>query len=444
MNAYIIDDNLNWKSLPWNKINEKIFLIQKKIYKASQRCDVYNTSKLQLDLINCNEIKIIAIEKVCKDIINNNKEKYFINNKEKHTLFQSLFKQVNLLSSYILFIREKISQYILYLCIKPEWEARFEPIIKSNITYLDIYSFHNRLINFFKNKLISQKNKKYGYYLKYQIDKKYIDLNYFIYKITCTSFIKTKISNWLNNQYFSEEYLYKIKKRSILLFNDSNNLFKFFIKIFYTGIEWYSFYDSLFKLQFYDYFIFKNNRYFQYKNYWIQVYLNKSQNYSKSYFFTILEALGFSYQNLKIFYIHAQRDKISFIDYFIKNNQLINILKQYKESSLIEIKQKVFNLFLYKIKNILYHKNLYEKWRPNINSIINECFKIINFQFIKWYQYYDEIISKESILEYYQIIDLILYKWIKKYFKDSDIHLLKINQTRILNLTNESFNVVHF
>lgn len=41
-----------WKTLPWSKIERCVFKLQKRIYKASQRDDIYQVHKLQNFLSN--------------------------------------------------------------------------------------------------------------------------------------------------------------------------------------------------------------------------------------------------------------------------------------------------------------------------------------------------------------------------------------------------------
>lgn len=434
--VFMSNDILTWDNLPWITMHEKLFLMQKKIYKASQVCDKCYLLKLRHNLINCEEIKKIAIQTICNNIIKSNKDKYFINDNEKNLLFHSLYKEIDIKSNNILLINEKIYQYIFYLCIKPEWEARFEPIMKSNINHLDIHDFHNKLINFFKDKQILKQN--YCYSFKDKIKIKYLDLDYLIYKISYSLYTNTKIKFWLNNQYFTENFIYELNEKNLYLDDSSNNLYAILKKIFYTGIEWISLCNHLYNYKFYHYSSCRFYRYFKYNNNWIKIITNNHKYFINS-FSLLSEALGLPLNKLKFFSINKK--KLFLFNFTIRNQEFINILKNCNFKSIIEISPKSFHTLVYKIKKILYHKNLDGKWRPNIGISLQKSLLKIRSKFLKWYNYYYYIISKESIKKYYQIIDSILFRWIKKYSKNSDINLLRINKKIIENIINNSLNI---
>jgi len=437
----IINNFSDWKSLPWNKINEKIFLLQKKIYKASEECDQKKVYKIQNYLINCSEVKLIAIEYVCKSIINYyinyNKERYYINDKEKESIFNYLLKKENILHDNIRYILEKINQYILYLCIKPEWEAKFEPVFQSSIYKIEIYNFHKRLIKFFTRKVLLKSYTKYGNHLYSYINNKYIDIDYYINKISSLNYVNAKIKIWLNYQYFSEESNNIIPEINVVSFNYQNNLYRILQKILYTGIEWYNL--NCIQRDSRSFYIFRYQRVFYLENNWININYtyNLSNNNFLNIFTIILEALGLNTNKLKFLSICSNKYNLYFFNYCIQTNQYQNILSSHNTKIIVKVTETTFRYFLKNIKIILYHKNFNNKWRPNTSLTLNKYLRNINLKFNLWCNYYYLVLSINTIKEYYEMLDNFLYNWLKKTYKTSQLKLLKNNKKLIHKQINK-------
>lgn len=136
-----------WKTLPWSKIERCVFKLQKRIYKASQRDDIYQVHKLQKLLIKSRYAKLLAIRKVTQD---NHGAKTagvdgvkYLTGKQRMRLSEELglhhrakplrrvwIPKPNSTEKRPLGIpvmRDRVLQALLKLALEPEWEARFEP-----------------------------------------------------------------------------------------------------------------------------------------------------------------------------------------------------------------------------------------------------------------------------------------------------------------------------
>ncbi len=58
---------VEWKNIPWKKLQRVVFRLQKRIYQASTRGDVKCVHKLQKLLLKSNAAKLLAVRKVTQD-----------------------------------------------------------------------------------------------------------------------------------------------------------------------------------------------------------------------------------------------------------------------------------------------------------------------------------------------------------------------------------------
>jgi hypothetical protein len=58
---------VEWNTIPWQKLERKVFKLQKRIYKASQRGDVKAVRKLQKTLLHSWSAKCLAVRRVTQD-----------------------------------------------------------------------------------------------------------------------------------------------------------------------------------------------------------------------------------------------------------------------------------------------------------------------------------------------------------------------------------------
>jgi len=219
--SYYLNIDSSWKHFPWKKISTRVVLLQKKIFEAARKNNKLQIYKIQNYLLNCNEAKIFAIENIINSINNYydfyNEEKYICSDEEKFIIFKyifSIYSQVKILKSKVLIIIEKIKQYLIYLCLQPEWQARFN----YNIVLQNKYFTRNPISNFY---LIEVCNINIKYYSNF-------NFNHLIDKLKSLPYIQKHIQFWFQNRYFT-------KKKSFCLLS---NLLK---KIWLLGLDWYKF-----------------------------------------------------------------------------------------------------------------------------------------------------------------------------------------------------------
>ena len=135
-----------WKTIPWQKLERKVFKLQKRIYQASQRGDVKTTRRLQKMLMKSWSAKCLSVRRVTQD--NQGKKTAGVDGIKSLTPKQRLILVENLkLCSKVAPTRrvwipkpgkdekrplgiptmnDRALQALVKLALEPEWEARFE------------------------------------------------------------------------------------------------------------------------------------------------------------------------------------------------------------------------------------------------------------------------------------------------------------------------------
>ena len=139
-------ENINsWKDIRWTNVEEKVFRLQLRIYKAAANKEFEKVYKLQKLLISSSYAKYLSVRRVTQD--NNGKKTPGID-KVLITSPSERFKLANRLklngkSSPILrtyipagpgkqrplgipTIEDRAKQMLAYLALCPQWEAKFE------------------------------------------------------------------------------------------------------------------------------------------------------------------------------------------------------------------------------------------------------------------------------------------------------------------------------
>ena len=65
--ARIENPMMEWKNIPWRKLERRVFKLQKRIFKASERGDVKTVKRLQRTLIRSWSAKCLAVRRVTQD-----------------------------------------------------------------------------------------------------------------------------------------------------------------------------------------------------------------------------------------------------------------------------------------------------------------------------------------------------------------------------------------
>src|SRR6266545_1356060 len=136
-----------WNDLPWKTIEQRVFKLQKRIYRASQRGDQPTVHKLQRLLMKSWSAKCVAVRKVTQD--NQGKKTAGVDGvkaltpPQRQHLVQTLHLTEQALPTRRVWIpkpnstekrplgiptiRTRAEQTLVKLALEPEWEAKFEP-----------------------------------------------------------------------------------------------------------------------------------------------------------------------------------------------------------------------------------------------------------------------------------------------------------------------------
>lgn len=206
-----ININSEWQYLPWKQINGRVLLIQKKIFEASKQNNLKILNKAKNTLLNSSEVKLFAINKIINNIDHYySNEKYLLKDIDKFYIFKYMFYTNILLKTKVKFFVEKIKEYLIFLCLEPEWKARLKQYysLENKIEKQQYLSSKKNIENLNWNKLISH-NKFSPYisnYIYYWIKNKFFVYNkYYIFQYLPSLLLKIY---QLNEQW----YLYKLQK----------------------------------------------------------------------------------------------------------------------------------------------------------------------------------------------------------------------------------------
>jgi RNA-directed DNA polymerase len=136
-----------WNTIPWRKLERKVFKLQKQIYQASQRGDIRTVRKLQKLLMKSWSAKCLAVRKVTQE--NKGRKTAGVDGVKSLEPSQrfALIKQLKLKDKSqptrrvwipkpgkdekrplgIPTMYERALQALVKLTLEPEWEAKFEP-----------------------------------------------------------------------------------------------------------------------------------------------------------------------------------------------------------------------------------------------------------------------------------------------------------------------------
>lgn len=423
MQFYNLNHNTIWKSLPWQTIKIRIFMMQKKIYKASKACKKSLLYKWQNKLLNCNEVKIIAIDTIFTYISKYysiyNFEKYNINDKFKFFIFKYIFCEYkyNILVKNLL---ESIKQYIIYLCIKPEWEAKFEPIFSNDYSYQKKYIFQERLISFFNLINIKTLNKniyKNILYNHYQVIIKYIDPKYIIDKFQSLPYISYCLQSWLDNN-FIERFLYSEN----MIFEVNNLLlYELLYKVLCTGIDWFNLKDIEIesKSKIYSSSIYFGLYFNIYNNSFI--YLNRRSSLLFNYIFI---SLGLNSSFIKFCNRKAYNNKIVY-NLLESNISIIN--KEFHIHNLDFLSKVLLN----QVKLIIYKKDLFGRWRAKKYLKLSNILLLFINKLSKFYQIFCFSIDMKILHYLRKKINILILIWLRKKYKKAKIDNYLLNENFI-------------
>lgn len=202
---------VEWKDIPWKKLQRTVFRLQKRIYQASIRGDVKCVHKLQKLLLKSQAAKYLAVRKVTQDNSGkltagidgikalNEAERVELANKIKLDCKAKPVRRVWIPKPNntekrplgIPTMRDRALQALVKLAIEPEWEAKFEP---------NSYGFRpNRCTQDAIEAIFNSIHQKTKYVLDADIEGCFDNINheYLLDKLNAPSNIRRQIKAWL-------------------------------------------------------------------------------------------------------------------------------------------------------------------------------------------------------------------------------------------------------
>ena len=141
------DYKLQWQDICWKEVNRRVYKLQKRIYKASQRGDVETVRGLQKILMKSQAGKLLATRRITQE--NQGRKTAGIDGVKSLSPKKRIEATKNLKLTDkckpvrrvwipkpgrneerplgIPTIHERIKQYLVKMALEPEWEAKFEP-----------------------------------------------------------------------------------------------------------------------------------------------------------------------------------------------------------------------------------------------------------------------------------------------------------------------------
>nr|YP_009399696.1 hypothetical protein [Digenea simplex]ARW69515.1 hypothetical protein [Digenea simplex] len=348
-------------------------MIQRQIYRASRRYDLNYVYMLQKYLINCNDIKITELKKIFdsfrlyKTFSNNNNKKLISSDCKSLNLLEFLVNVIFTNNEAGQTVLEKIKQSLVYISIKPTWDAKFS----------------RKLCRYFKLFKLNVEN--YNNYLKNHVKYQEVFTDLFRSKLKFYHYINAPIRYWLFRYSVNSNDLLSIASIEITQIIDKiclanlNNLSLIFSKIMIFDLYWFSFnlgkkvfkYSKLYTE---NHKIIKSGMKMQ--NYYICKYLIFQFLYRKTYD-GYLKSKVFTNRNQIIYLIYVMYHifhkcfeniivtrEITVLHKQI--NQFVNIYsrkRKYITTSLAFLLQsKIFNVLNLNINTFNYYSNIYNDY----------------------------------------------------------------------------------
>nr|QCI08675.1 hypothetical protein [Sphondylothamnion multifidum] len=324
---------LFWNELPWHNIYLRLSTIQKKIFQATKKYKKNYIYRLQRYLLNSNEIKLISINyvteaiKKCFSFSNSliNSRHIYIDDKQRNILLSLLFTHNIQNFDNLYFILEQVKQYMVYLCIQPEWLAKLDYGNSKN-------DHSDTIIN------------------------KYFNYDKYITKFDSFNYIYKYMFYWIKNNYFIKNMY---ENMSIYPYISMYLLKKLCLNINYVSYDW----DFFFVKQYYCQDIINNNdltKFLDHQN-------EKKYLLYKNIIYYFDDNKYFSYKHISLIIIQVIKlimYKKNYLDKWIIFNKyplntIVNRIKKkiylFYDYNLILIKSQKWNSFLKLINTLIYY-----------------------------------------------------------------------------------------
>ena len=392
-NSYNYYSNLE---INLEKIEKYIQTLQKEIYQASKVCATDIVNKYQNDFSIHQDLYWVIIKKII--LVLKKKISYTYTYYKKLLIVIYFIIQNNDKTKYygLQLIKNQITQYFLFLLLKPEWEAKYENFAYIYQSYEYIKVIKDHIIVLFDT-YHSCKN-IYSLKIGTQLNCKHINKQKLTQKINKSYYISNTINIWLSYQNcINQNILLKYFIQSV---NYENNLYKLLNTVMFTGLEW--------------------NIYINLKmpSIYLKILINKKQDYL--FFISvslIIDIILKSIANfLHLININLKSMKCHIYKYTNHSIVLddINLIIQDKTKFIVKINQQSIKSVCRFIKHKLYHRNQFGYWRANNYLNSAQAIFFIRALLSKWYKFYHDVIASEELIVINNKVDRIFYAWQKK------------------------------
>nr|UNJ16428.1 putative reverse transcriptase/maturase [Boldiaceae sp.] len=425
---------LDWYSMPWTKIEKFVFNLQNQIYKYSISNDIDNMHEFQLLLLRSYASKLLAVK---KSIENKKKNKVIFNRLNSFNSNQKLELAHALDLEFILknqvveednglnLIKQEASEVIIYLCLQPEWAAKFE---------LNHYSFSLAvpIRKIIAHTIIKFKNyEDYGkdiYIFTGLIEGSFGCLNndYLINTLSTIPILKQYIQIILKKSLSSQKLFSTIDASSTQ--SDNNNLQELLSNIVLFNFE-FTIVPLIIKNKKDNTF---NLKIIRYRNNFIVISnslkLLCNTRYECIYF---LQKTGLSY-NWKKTKFFTNQQQFHFVGLNINNDILITNNRIHK-CVIIQPTKEEKKLVLAKIRYILRNKHKNGKTRARTNMPLSKAISLINPLVLNWRNYYTDFVPKSTLIKMDWLLNEKIYRWYIKRLKKNRVNHWNKNCIQIIN-----------
>nr|YP_009369942.1 putative reverse transcriptase/maturase [Boldia erythrosiphon]ARO90630.1 putative reverse transcriptase/maturase [Boldia erythrosiphon] len=427
-------DVLDWYSLPWIKIEKFVFNFQKQIYRFSIDNDTNNIHALQVLLSQSYEIKLLAVKKA---IENKRKNKVIFNrlnsfnSKQKLELAHNLGLQFSLDNtefdngSGFNLIKQEATDIIIYLCLQPEWEAKFE---LNNYSFSLIIPIKKVIANIIIKLKNYEDNNTDIYLLSGLIEGSFFSLNkHYLFKILSTiPVFEMYIQTILKNQFDSPNLFDKIDFSSSQ--SSCNNLLELLSHIILFNFE-LSIVSTLIKQV-------DNNilslKIIRFKNNFVVV--SNSLKILQNTIYQCLKFLdeaGLSY-NWKKTKLFTNQQQFHFLGFSIKSDILITYNRIHR-CLIVQPTKEEKKLILAKIRYILRNRHKNGKTRARTNMPLSKAISLINPLVVNWRGYYMDFIPKSILIKMDWLLNEKIYRWYIKRLKKNRVNHWNNNCIQFVN-----------
>nr|QUE28792.1 mat1b [Porphyropsis coccinea] len=402
-------ESTNWYLLPWQQIEQFVFFIQSKIYNSS----IENSSKdihyFQSFLASSYAIKLFVVREVTETKNYQQNESNCLNSSQK--LYLALTLDINeVVDSFgstneISKLNSRCINFILYLCLRPEWEGKLQ--IRKNQ-----FIFNHKVQHVIQNlgsKLCSTKFTKNLYVFIGMLKPTNINLDNILKKLSTITIFQKHIEMILTS---NEELFVFFSKVDISKGRlDIKNLHQLLSYIIMFTFE-ENLIESNSVLSASSFYFYQNNIIFFSDN-----LSSISSVIDNSYI--LCQKLGLEY-DMKKTRIISKQQSFSFLGFEILPRFLI-VKSKIHNQVLLNSSKEENKLILSKIRYILRSRHLDGKTRAKTNMPLSKAISLINPLIINWKCYYLGLIPSSTLDKMDKLLNEKIYRWYIKRLKKNRV-----------------------